>query len=249
MSVDIVGNRIVHYPSNVDKFEFDQEVAAVFPDMAARSIPMYAEAHRLHVSLLLDRFLDQERTKVVDVGASRGEFFKEICNQLQWPYTKRHPRIDLEAIDSSAPMLTLLTADIPWVTPVVSKIEDLPPAPRTADIVCMMYVLQFIQSDADKLKALRWAYETLKPGGVLILGQKDTVTDTYAGMFADEYMRFRVRNGYTLGEIAAKTAALKNSMWPTSPAWLEDMCIQAGFIDYAVTSRWLQFSTSVCTKR
>lgn len=249
MSIDVIGRRIVHYPKQSDKFEFDHEVAAIFPDMAVRSIPMYSEAHRLHVSLLLDRFLDQESTRVVDVGASRGEFFKEICNQLQWPVKQQHPRIDMVAIDSSADMLKMLTGEMPGVTPIVSKVEDLEPNPESADVICMMYVLQFIEKDTDKLKALRWAHETLKPGGVLILGQKDASTDTYLPMFTDEYIRFRIRNGYSLSEIKAKTAALKNSMWPISPAWLEDICLQAGFIDYVVTSRWLQFSTSICVKR
>lgn len=249
MSIDVIGKRIVHFPRQDDKFEFDHEVAAIFPDMAVRSIPMYAEAHRLHVSMLLDRFLDQDHIRVLDVGASRGEFFKEVCNQLQWPLEQRHPRMDLVAIDSSESMLKLLCGEVPWVRPIVSKVEDLQPEPNSADVICMMYILQFIQSHTDKLKALQWAYETLKPGGVLILGQKDEVTDTYLPMFSDEYIRFRIRNGYSLAEIKAKTAALKNSMWPISPAWLEDMCYQAGFIDYVVTSRWLQFSTSICTKR
>ena len=249
MSIDVIGKRIVHFPREADKFEFDSEVATIFPDMAKRSIPMYEEAHRLHVSLLLDLFIEREQVRVIDVGASRGEFFLEICNQLQWPPACPNPRFSFVAIDSSKAMLDLLQKDLPWVAAIPSKIQDLVPDPESADVISMMYILQFIEDDADKLKALRWAYETLKPGGILILGQKDQITDTYLGMFSDEYVRFRMRKGYSLAEILAKTKALKNSMWPISPAWLEDMCIQAGFMDYVVTSRWLQFSTSICTKR
>ena len=131
MSIDVIGKRIVHFPREADKFEFDSEVATIFPDMAKRSIPMYEEVHRLHVSLLLDLFIEREQVRVIDVGASRGEFFLEICNQLQWPLEQRHPRIDLVAIDSSESMLKLLSSEMPWVSPIVSKVEDLTPEPNS----------------------------------------------------------------------------------------------------------------------
>lgn len=242
--------KIVHYPKNATRFEFDREVAVIFPNMARRSIPMYEEAHRLHISLVLDKFIDgHEDVQVVDVGASRGAFLKEICNQLQWPIDRRHPRIRMLAIDSSADMLELLQAEMPGVSILHAEAQGLRSLDGSADVISMMYVLQFIQDPADKLAVLQWAYDSLKPGGYLLLGQKDLVSKEYEELFAQEYYRFRYRNGYTHEEIVAKTQALKNSMWPSTPAWLEDMCIQAGFSDYAVTSRWLQFSTSICTKR
>lgn len=249
MSIDIEEGRIVHYPANVVKFEFDNEVASIFPDMAERSIPLYAEVHRLHVSLLMDRLLTRDFVNLIDVGASRGEFFREVCNQLQWPLDKAHPRISMVAVDSSQAMLDLLSAEMPGVHTVHARAEGLETDPGSADVICMMYILQFIEEDKDKLRVLRWAYDSLKPGGMLILGQKDLITDTYGHMFTEEYHRFRMSKGYTMEEIRAKTDALRFSMWPSTPTWLEDMCIQAGFMDYAVTSRWLQFSTSICTKR
>jgi tRNA (cmo5U34)-methyltransferase len=122
-------------------------------------------------------------------------------------------------------------------------------AEEPADFISMFYLLQFLPTDKEKLSALRWAYRTLRPGGILFLGQKDLTTDNHTSQFSAEYYRFRMANGYSLGEIEAKTKALKNAMWPIHPAWLHDLCVEAGFTDYVETTRWLTFSTSMCTKQ
>lgn len=239
--------RPVHYPENPKQFKFDAEVSTIFPDMARRSIPLYEEAHRLHVSLLRN-VLAEPRVIVYDVGASRGNFFKEICNQLQIDPQVGCERFQFVAIDSSEHMLKHLHSEMPWVCTVAADAQKLIDFEEPADIICLFYILQFIEDDKEKLEVLRWAHRNLRPGGVLLLGQKEEVTDTYSVDFADEYYRFRQRNGYSVEEIRAKTKALSNSMWPSTPQWLESMCYSAGFIDYVQTTKWLQFSTSMCTR-
>ncbi len=240
----------VHYPKDSNKFEFDEEVSNLFTSMAVRSIPMYAEVHRLHVSLM-DRVINP-RTRphfvVYDIGASRGNLFKQICHQLSVGDDTGLPYFNFVAVDSSEYMLSKLSREMPWVRTVCTDALQLPDFVQQADVISMLYFLQFIKDPKDKEHMLRWAHRNLKPGGMLILGQKEEPTDTYSSMFSKEYYMFRERNGYSKGEIEAKTQALRNSMWPSSPAWAEDQCYRAGFIDYTETTRWLQFSTSICTK-
>lgn len=241
------GEHIVHYPVHPGKFEFDAEVSRIFPDMARRAIPMYDEAHRLHVSMLRNIFL-QQRVVVCDIGASRGNFFREICNQFQIPVAEGSPNFEFIAVDSSPHMLHLLHDEMPWVGTVVADARHMVDFEEPADIICLFYILQFIEDDKEKLSVLRWAYRNLRPGGILLLGQKVEITDTYDTCFTSEYHKFRLRNGYSQEEIDAKSKALRNSMWPSTPAWLESMCYSAGFIDYVETTKWLQFSTSMCTR-
>jgi len=248
MSLNIDNGRVVHYPKKADRFEFDGEVSIAFPDMAVRSIPMYAEAHRVHVSMLRD-VLSRDSVCIYDIGASRGHLIKEICNQLQIPLAEGRPGLEYVAVDSSFAMLNLLAKEVPWAEGMHYLAQHLPPIHKKVDIISMFYVLQFIENDKDKMDILQWAASALKPGGVLLLGQKHATTETYDKLFTDEYYRFRQHNGYTLDEIRAKTEALKGSMWPIRSAWLEDMCIGAGFTDYVETTRWLQFSTSMCVMR
>jgi len=248
MSVEMVDGRTVHYPANRSVFKFDDEVARHFPEMAMRSIPMYEEAHRLHLSMFKDRILNQPRTVFYDVGASRGSFFKALCNQFQINLKSGASGFACTAIDNSMPMLTRLKAEMPWVHTVEADAAYLTDFAEPADFICMFYILQFLKDDSEKLSALHWAHRNLKEGGVLFLGQKDLTTETHTELFANEYYRFRQSNGYSIEEIKAKTEALKGSMWPITPARLEDLCYGARFSDYVETTRWLTFSTCMCTK-
>lgn len=248
MSVEEISGNIRHIPQRRDVFQFDEEVSRIFPDMAMRSIPMYKEAHRLHVSMLRPYLERQARTVIYDVGASRGHFFKEICNQFQIPEKTGSAGYYFVAIDNSPHMLNALSEEMPWVGTMLADASELPDMQEKADVISMFYILQFLKGDEAKMRLLRWAHRNLNEGGVLILGQKDEPTDTYEAMFRAEYYKFRMDNGYSLEEIKIKTEALKNSMWPSTPVWLESMCYTAGFKDYVETTRWLQFSTSICTK-
>lgn len=239
-----------HFPSNAGKFEFDREVSEIFPDMALRSIPMYKEVHRLHVSMILSSnvYSMHKPLRVYDIGASRGSFFKELCRQTSTDIHTGSSALHLTAVDSSEDMLHLLSVEMPWVHTRVADATKLVDLDEQVDAISMLYVLQFIESPAGRLEALRWANRNLRPGGLLILGQKSVPTSTYLRMFTGLYHKFRVHNGYTMEEVRAKDEALKNAMWPDSPGWVEDQCYRAGFIDYTETTRWLQFFTSVCTK-
>ena len=56
MSLTHAQGKHIHFPATPDKFEFDAEVATIFDSMALRSIPMYAEVHRMHVEMFADKF-------------------------------------------------------------------------------------------------------------------------------------------------------------------------------------------------
>ena len=248
MSLDKVEERVVHFPQYKDVFQFDSEVSLVFPDMAVRSIPLYEESHRLHISLFREEIASSEHVTFVDVGASRGQFFKQLCNQFQIDPQQGTSRFTCVAIDQSMPMLKMLSNEMPWVTTVEADAAHLIDLPYKADYICMFYLLQFLQHDSQKIAALTWAYRNLAEGGVLFIGQKEKEEFGFERRLAEEYYRFRMRNGYTREEIAAKTQALKGSMWPSSKSWTETLTEQAGFKAYVETTRWLQFSTAFCVK-
>lgn len=248
MSLDKVDERVVHFPQYKDVFQFDSEVSLVFPDMAVRSIPLYEESHRLHISLFREEIASSEHVTFVDVGASRGQFFKQLCNQFQIDPAKGSSRLECIAIDNSRPMLDLLSEEMPWVRTIEADAAYLIDLPSKADFISMFYLLQFLRSDDDKLKALTWAHRNLKEGGVLFIGQKEKEEFGFEQRLSEEYYLFRMRNGYTREEIVAKTQALKGSMWPSTRSWTETLTERAGFKAYVETTRWLQFSTAFCVK-
>lgn len=252
MSLEIVNNRFVHFPKNAERFEFDGEVAQLFDDMARRSIPMYAAVHNLHAGLLQHRFPSPTKEtplRVYDIGASRGGFLRTLCMTYGISPATGSRRFDFIAVDSSRPMLDLMSHELPWVTTLCVDALSLCDLSHKAHCISLLYILQFIKEDSDKLKLLQWAERNLIPGGLLLLGQKEVVTDSFSAGFDSLYYQFRKSNGYSDEEILRKTAALKNSMWPIRPEWLEDQCYRAGFIDFVYTTRWLMFSSAMCLKK
>jgi tRNA (cmo5U34)-methyltransferase len=223
----------VHFPKS-DAFRFDEEVAEIFENMAVRSIPMYGEIHRLHCQMLAYKMMGPESV-VFDIGASTGRWFRTMRKVLGVETLDQVAGLKTVAFDNSNPMLEKLKKEFPEVDVRYLDLENPTTMSMRADVSVMFYVLQFVP-DKKKEAALRWAYHHTKPGGVLILGQKEN----FGGeQFQQEYIRFRLANGYTQEEIDAKTAALKNSMC---------MLLNLGFSRVVETTRWLQFSTYMAIK-
>jgi tRNA (cmo5U34)-methyltransferase len=234
----------VHYPKRRDLFKFDDEVASIFDNMAPRSIPLYNEVHRLHVSLLRKLFVPG--AVVVDVGSSTGHLFRNIERQLGKPLAETGIRAI--AVDVSDAMMGRLVAQFPTVETYVGDITTLQKLPERADVLFCLYTVQFIP-DERKHDALAWLVDNTKIGGAIVLGQKDAIpSPVFETDFNDEYYLFRRDNGYTQEEIDAKTAALKNSMWPTTFDTLGSSLGSLG-VQSAETTRWLQFSTLLGYRR
>lgn len=236
-----------HYPSDPNCFKFDETVAPIFMDMAVRSIPNYHAAHRMHADMVARNFINNGITSVLDIGASRGGFYYHLDVALARNEKLGHS-LSLHATDTSPPMCEMMRADFPAVQVVCSDIRtDHELYERQYDVVNCSYVLQFIPP-MEQIRILRKIVNMVKPGGVLFLGQKEAHLGKAGNMLHDDYIDFRLRNGYTLPEIRAKTEALKGSMWPMSQKVLVDELRHKDFTDVVETTRYGVFSTLMCIK-
>jgi tRNA (cmo5U34)-methyltransferase len=240
MSLDSQGK---HYPQNPNKFEFDTEVTKVFDSMAVRSIPNYDESHNVHIEMF--KHLIAEERVILDIGASTGKLFREIKRILGVTAAERGA--ECIALDPSAPMLDRLSFEHPYVQRVNTGIPSSYQLERKADLVFLLYVLQFIYPD-QREDAVEWVANNTAPGGVVVIGEKNFMPDLLVEKASKElYYRFRRGNGYSIEEIEAKTAALANSMWTYSLEQSKELFTSRGFtvID---TLRWLQFGTFIAIK-
>lgn len=253
MSIDTKENGMVrHMPAKADKFEFDREVSEIFPDMARRSIPNYNEFHALHARIVLKNFLP-EGAAVLDVGASRAAFFVAL-SLAAIHYNLPLPKFTYTALDNSAGMCELTRQEmLPYENVEVqfADVEDDAFMQRIEqyDVINCTYVIQFL-SPRNQERVIRKMISMLKPGGVLILGQKDfTHTGDLLGNAAHEsYLEWRVKNGYSREEIAAKTEALKNSMWAMEHDDLLAILRDCRVSEIVPTTRTLMFNTLMCRK-
>lgn len=242
MSVETNEGRVVHLPANPEKFEFDGEVARVFPDMATRSIPLFHETHALHALLCQETF-DQGHTKVMDIGASRGHFLRALSRHYPLP------QMDVTACDYSYAMVEYLRRDFPSVAVAHTDItsRDFLTCRRTYDVINLAYVLQFIPIGMQRV-VLAKVVNMLRPGGILFFGAKVDIPGELGRRLHDQYIQWRLGNGYTKAEIEAKTKALANSMWTREEQPLLQDLKDFGITSVARTTAHTVFSNFMCIK-
>lgn len=225
-----------HFPKS-DLFQFDDEVARIFPNMAQRSIPLYEQMHRLHAYILLKDYVSKDvpTYNVLDIGASRAKFLGVIeavaeemdvdISRLRYTATDKSEHMIEEAIRNDG-------IDVPYEYGDFSADYEQMHGDLLAwpydhdefDAVVLHYVMQFIPV-AERGVCYNRLRDLLPRNGLLFYGEKETLlpygshTPTealVAEAAADYYIDFRIENGYSRAEIEAKTAALGNSMWPVS---------------------------------
>lgn len=247
MSLTLEG--AVHFPANADKFEFDAQVTAIFPNMAVRSIPNYILAHDMHAAIAVSHLKDGHH--VLDIGASHGEFY----HALYRAYTSRGlqvPDITLTATDVSHDMCAIIRAAFTYVRVMQQDLMENPFLQwrEKFDFINCMYVLQFLPEFAQPLVLTKMC-TMLRPGGILSIGQKESLSGPIGDMLHEEYIRFRMANGYTKAEIDAKTHALRNSMWPMSRDRLYELLSTESLHMDRVTpiTRAGVFATYICRRQ
>jgi tRNA (cmo5U34)-methyltransferase len=244
------GDRPVHFPANPNVFEFDDEVSRIFPDMAQRSIPMYHEAHRAHVAMLASFLATGIRT-VLDIGASRGAFFKHLKDNSVLNSHISTGYLRLTAMDASETMCQLLRQEHPEVEVYQDNLIGYDQLAgwrkdKLYDVVVLNYVLQFVPPEHQRV-AMQEVMRRVAPGGYLLFGHKERLGGLVGQLAQEEYVEFRVRNGYTREEITAKTAALKGSQFTLTNDTIMDWLRHSGF-EVTPTTRWMAFNTFIARR-
>ncbi len=213
-------------------FEFDADVARVFPDMVRRSVPGYAEL--VGLSGLVARRVAQPGTRCYDLGCSLGAVTRSILRQTG-------PQVEIIALDNAPAMIDGLRArlaDVPGAERVEALCADIREVPiEQASLVVSNLTLQFIPAPA-RLDLLGRIRAGLTPGGVLILAEKIAVGQDRGGaLLTALHEDFKRANGYSEMAISAKRTALERVLVPDSIETHEQRLAEAGF---AGATRWFQ---------
>lgn len=227
------------------KWEFNQEVTDCFGEMLERSIPAYADMREL-VKRIGKRFV-KRKTTIVDMGCSTGEavqpFISAFGCQNQY-----------KLYDVSEPMLEACRQKFKgWIKEGFLTVESfdirngLPPMLVTS-LVLSVLTLQFTPIEY-RQKIIQSVYDSLEPGGALILVEKVLGNDfTLDSMMVDEYYRIKAENAYTQEQISAKRKSLEGVLVPITAHWNEQMLRDAGFRHIDCFWRYLNFAGWVAIK-
>ena len=226
-------------------FEFNEAVAAVFPDMLKRSIPGYGETIRA-IGRLAARFVRAD-SRCYDLGCSLGAATIAMRDNVTVP------GVEIVAIDSSAAMIARcrqILGSGGQSGAEVSVIEgDIRTQPiDRASMVVMNYTLQFLPV-AERPDMLQRIAAGMLDGGVLVLSEKVVDEDReIEGLMVDLHRDFKRGNAYSDLEISRKRTALENVLVPESVGDHRRRLEDAGFRHSGVWLRQFNFVSIVAIK-
>jgi tRNA (cmo5U34)-methyltransferase len=218
-------------------FEFTEEVAAVFPDMIARSVPGYAATLKL-IRSIADRTVTPG-SRIYDLGCSLGSASLQIVDQIG-------DRAEIIAVDNSDAMIQHLTAalsdqHISQIHPLLGDIRDT--EITDAKLTLLNFTLQFIPI-ADRLPLLTKIAAGTQPGGVLVLSEKIQFDDPAVQQeLTALHEAFKKANGYSELEISRKRTALENVLIPETLATHRERLHAAGFTRSQVWFQCFNFAS------
>jgi tRNA (cmo5U34)-methyltransferase len=229
-------------------FEFNEEVAQVFDDMLERSIPFYLEQQQLIQQIAARFYLPG--TRVYDLGSSTANTLLGLAPSLG-------DEAELVGYDNSEPMLERAREKAAQAG--VGKQMHFRFADLNADlssydlsnasVVTLCWTLQFVRPlRRDHL--IRWIYDGLVDGGVLIATEKTLTNDSDMNrFFIDFYYEYKRRHGYSEEEILRKREALENVLVPYRIDENFDLFRRNGFSTVETFFQWYNFTGMLCVKK
>ncbi len=225
-------------------FEFNDDVADVFPDMLRRSIPGYAATIQA-IGTLASRYV-QPGTRCYDLGCS-------LCAAtLAMRQNISVPGCQIVAVDLAPAMITrcreIVAADDSDVD--VSIVEDdvRRIAIEQASMVVMNYTLQFLSLE-ERDAMIGNIFAGLIDGGIFVLSEKVVDEDqAVEALLAHMNHEFKRQNAYSALEISRKRTALEEVLIPESIAAHRARLESAGFRHIGVWLRHFNFVSIIATK-
>lgn len=233
----------------IPPFSFGEDVAAVFDDMASRSIPFYREVQRLVIDLAVSYTIPGSR--VYDLGCSTGTTLLGLREAFA---ARGAAEVELIGVDSSLPMCErakekLSTSDSTEPLWRIVSEDILDQRIEGASVVIMNYTLQFVPP-LRRRELLDRIYRGLRPGGALLISDKLLQSSTEVSkVFADIYYDFKRAQGYSELEISQKREALENVLVPCRFDEERELLLASGFSTVDVFFGWCNFASFICVKR
>ncbi len=230
----------------VGAFQFDDEVASVFPDMISRSVPGYGSILSM-IEQLAGRFV-RGGSHVYDLGCSLGAATLLIRNQAP-------PDAVIHAIDNSPAMIQRLKQTLAEQRdgrrcPVEVQLADLCDVPiADASMIVLNFTLQFVPADR-RTGLLQRCFDGMREGGGLVLSEKVCFDDpARQELLSELHLEFKRACGYSELEIAQKRTALENTLIAET---LGAHCDRLRSVGFSVVAPWFQcfnFASILAVKR
>jgi tRNA (cmo5U34)-methyltransferase len=225
---------------------FNEEVATVFDDMLARSIPGYRGMRALvhsHASACLDRLAQSSPSvTVLDIGASRGEQSAPLIGQYGG-----HVTFHLSEMASAMAKVlrSRFYGEVASGVVVVDEADiskDFPSLKNPIGLCLAVLTLQFIPVER-RMGVVKSVYDNMEPGGAFILVEKVLGSSPlFHQEFTRLYHQHKERSGYTQEAIRSKAKSLEGVLVPLTEEGNQRMLAACGFSQVECFWRNLNFA-------
>jgi tRNA (cmo5U34)-methyltransferase len=206
-------------------FVFDEQVAAVFPDMIRRSVPGYEIV--LPMTGLIAARHARPGTRCYDLGCSLGATSLAMARRLDAAGIEDCPVVGVDRSPAMIAEAQRLLAGHSRIELQLGDMRDVSLEP--ASVVVMNYTLQFVPPDA-RLPLLRRIRSALVSGGVLLVAEKIRFEEASTqGLLESLHLDFKRANGYSELEISQKRQALERVLLPDTVREHRERFRAAGF--------------------
>lgn len=228
----------------IKPFEFDEQVAEVFPDMIKRSVPGYGQTIAM-MSVIADKYA-QDDSQIYDLGCSLGAMTIALGQSIK----AKNCRI--VAVDNSEAMIQRCNSHLQHSALACSvelqQADICDVLINNASIVVMNFTLQFLPI-AKRTIMIQSIYDGLLQGGVLLISEKIHTEDSYKQqMLTQLHHSYKRLNGYDDLEISAKRTALENVLVTESVSEHQQRLTSIGFKQTTVIMQNLNFVTLLAEK-
>lgn len=229
---------------NGEKWQFNEDVTAVFDDMLSRSIPDY-QGMRNFCEAIGANFITPE-TEIVDIGCSLGRAVEGLVSRFSETNT-------FALYDVSEPMLARCRRRYETLIEQGRvKVEnyDLRQGLKNTNcsLVLSILTLQFTPLEY-RHKIMQSIYNALNDGGAFIFVEKVLGnTSMLDSVLVKEYYKLKSSNLYTQEQIESKRKSLEGVLVPLTAAWNEDLLRQTGFRQIDCFWRQLNFAAWIAIK-
>lgn len=206
------------------QWEFDEKVAVCFQDEAERHIPDYHRVVELTCELI-DVSFDSKDIDIIDVGSALGYTVN---------YLKNYGYTNVRGVEKSEDMIRHSLHN-----KLIYHSDQFPASDY--DVVIANWTLHFIE---DKESYLREIYRNLRPGGMLILTDKMTYTDTSEKL----YHNFKRKRGVSEEIIEQKKQALEGVLTCKPLHWYMSTLTSLGFNEVELVNSSYMFNTVYAKK-
>ncbi|ACU58767.1 methyltransferase domain-containing protein [Chitinophaga pinensis] len=220
---------------------FSGKTVAAFDTHAPKSIPLYHEGHDLIVKLS-DFFLSDDSV-CYEIGCSTAELTKQLAINC------KEKDVEIIGVDREADMISAAKekcSAYPQVSFICDDILDIDL--KKSDLIILYYTLQFIKPKVRQLVVDK-IYNALNWGGALIMFEKVRANDArFQDIATSLYTEFKLAQGFTAGEILAKSRSLKGVLEPFSTTGNKDLLTRAGFVDILSVMKYVCFEGFLAIK-